>query len=72
MQKKTSVTRGSVTSGGVSKSVEDTESSGKAGVSRMSIRQYNEVVIPLAVSAVIDGFDYDGVDAADLYGDGDY
>lgn len=39
----------------------------------MTIRKYNEVVIPLAVSSVIDGIDFCDADAvADLYGEGDY
>eukprot|EP00604_Paraphysomonas_vestita_P004245 CAMPEP_0174824870 /NCGR_PEP_ID=MMETSP1107-20130205/38925_1 /TAXON_ID=36770 /ORGANISM="Paraphysomonas vestita, Strain GFlagA" /LENGTH=298 /DNA_ID=CAMNT_0016054487 /DNA_START=128 /DNA_END=1021 /DNA_ORIENTATION=- len=62
-KRKTSL-RGSVTSGGISKGDENEE---KTGIERMTIRKYNEVVIPLAVSSVIDGIDFCDADAvADL------
>jgi hypothetical protein len=64
--------RGSVASGGVSKGEETTGSQEKVGLERMSIRKYNEVVIPLAVSSVLEGLDSCDLDQDDLYGDGDY
>jgi len=42
------------------------ESSGRLGIHRMTIRKYNELVIPLAVSAVVDAEPWDTGD------DGDY
>lgn len=64
--------RGSVASGGMSKGDETAGSQEKVGLERMSIRKYNELVIPLAVSSVIEGLDSCDVDPGDLYGDGDY
>lgn len=73
-KKRTTSLRGSVTSGGmVSKGEDTTGSQEKAGLERMSIRKYNELVIPLSVSAVTEGFDYGDDDPGDMYGDdGDY
>jgi hypothetical protein len=68
-----SILRGSVASGGVVSKGEDTAGSQeKVGLERMSIRKYNELVIPLAVTSVFEGLDSCDLDPGDLYGDGDY
>jgi hypothetical protein len=46
-----------VSRGGRAPPTSDSASSGALGISRMTLRRYNDVVIPLAVSAVFDNWE---------------